>query len=75
MRHLDLSAQVRAVDNVAGMVLAGDVCHRASQGQVHADTDFAIIQERHLGRRLLSLPAESAESAEGNRQAQAQMKF
>src|ERR1035437_7931496 len=65
MRHLDLSAQIRAVNNVAGMIFAGDESNCAPQGQVHADTDLAIIQKCELGRRLLGPPAEGAEDAEG----------
>ena len=52
VRHLDLSTQIRAVDNVAWMVLAGDKCHRASQGQVHAEANFAIVEEGHFGLGL-----------------------
>jgi hypothetical protein len=65
MRHLDLPAQIRAVDNVARVIFAGDESNCAPQGQVHADTDLAIIQKCELGRGLLGLTAEGAEAAEG----------
>jgi hypothetical protein len=57
------------------MISAGDESYCAPQGQVHADTNFAIIQKGDLGCGLLGLPAEGAKGTEGNRNAQAQMKF
>jgi hypothetical protein len=49
MRHLDLASEICAVDDVTRMILAGDKGHRATQIQIHADPDFAIVQERHPG--------------------------
>jgi hypothetical protein len=57
------------------MAFAGNERHRATQGQVHADTNFAIIQKCHSECGLLGLPAEGAEAAEGNGEALAQMKY
>ncbi len=45
MGHLDLSAQIRAVNDVGRMVSAGDEGHCAAQGQVHADAHFAVVQK------------------------------
>ena len=61
MRHLDLAPQVRAVDDVARVILAGDESHRATQVQVHADPDFAIVQERHPGTGFRRFTAKGSE--------------
>src|SRR5215204_1927040 len=63
MGHLDLSSQVGAVDDVAGMLLAGDKRHRTAQGQVHPNTNLPIIQKSHARTWKLRLAGSSGEGA------------
>lgn len=53
MRHLNLAAKVCAVDDVAGMIFAGNESDSASQRQIHSNTNHSVIQIGHLGCRQL----------------------
>jgi len=45
--HLNLSAQVRAVDEIARVGLAGEKRHGAPKRQIHADAHLLVFEERH----------------------------
>ena len=56
--HLDLAAQVGAVDEVPGMVLAGDERDGTAQRQIHPDAHVAVVQKGHpRGRQRGGSPA------------------
>jgi hypothetical protein len=75
VRHLDLPPQIRAIDDIARMILAGDECDRPAERQIHAYAHLAIVQERHFGCRKRWLRGENAQLTEGCEEAWQKLDF
>ena len=71
MRHLNLPSEIRAVDDIARMISAGNESYCASQSQVHANANLAIIQKCHLGCGMFCPSTPGVEGAEAEQKERA----